>query len=80
MEQTIIKSTKSLISDLLNLAKAGSPQLVVDYDKEADVLYVNFGKPKKADDAYESEDGIIQRIKNGKIIGLTVIDASQLSK
>jgi len=42
------------------------PQPWVDYDKEADVLYINFDKPQKADNAVQTSDGIIKRIRNKK--------------
>ena len=51
----------------------------VDYDKEADVLYVNFGKPQKADNAIQGKDGIIKRKKGNKIIGLTILNASNFN-
>lgn len=80
MEQKLINNTYSVIPDLIRLARYGKDKMLIDYDKEADVLYVNFGRPQKADDAYQGEDGIIRRKKNNKIIGLTVLNASRLSK
>lgn len=77
MEQTIIKSATSLVTDLVRLAKFGDSRLWIDYDKEADVLYVNFGRPQKADDAQQGKDGIIRRMKKNKIIGLTILNASR---
>ena len=29
----------------------------LDYDEEADVLYISFGKPREAKDSLEVEDG-----------------------
>lgn len=52
----------------------------LDYDKEADVLYVSFGQPKKADDAVQGKDGIIRRKKKDQIIGLTILNASRFNK
>lgn len=51
MEQRIINLSKLAIADLIQLAQYGKDKLFIDYDEEADVLYVNFGKPQKADDA-----------------------------
>lgn len=79
MEQKILSTTKAAVTNLLSLAKAGNSKLWVDYDKKADVLYVNFGRPQKADNAHEDKDGIIKREKKGKIIGLTVLNASRFS-
>lgn len=80
MEQRVINTGKLAIDDLVQLADFGNDKLFVDYDKEADVLYISFGKPKKADDAIQGRDGIIRRKKAGKIIGLTVLNASRFSK
>ena len=38
-----------------------SPQIWIDYDKEADVLYINFKKPAHADESIMSDDDIIYR-------------------
>ncbi len=80
MEQTIVKSATSAANDLVQLARLGASKLWVDYDKKADVLYVNFGRPQKADDAYQTENGIIQRKRKNKLVGLTILNASQLAK
>jgi uncharacterized protein YuzE len=79
MEQNVVKSTTSIITNVLDLAKLGDSKLWIDYDREADVLYVNFGKPQKADDSYQ-EDGIIHRKKKDKLIGLTILNASKFAK
>jgi uncharacterized protein YuzE len=44
----------------------------LDYDEEADVLYISFGKPKEAKDSVEVEDGIIYRIADKEIVGITI--------
>jgi len=80
MEQRIINSGKMAISDLVQLAQYGDDKLFIDYDKEADVLYVSFGKPQKAEDSIQGEDGIIRRKKGNKIVGLTVLNASRFKK
>jgi uncharacterized protein YuzE len=49
----------------------------VDYDPKGDVLYINFGKPQEADDTDITEEGVIIRLKQGKIIGLTILNASK---
>ena len=64
MEQRIINSSKLAVSDLVQMAQYGQDKLFVDYDEEADVLYVSFGKPQKADDAIQGKDGIIRRKKD----------------
>lgn len=79
MEQRIINSSKVAVSDLVAMAQYGKDKLFVDYDSQADVLYVSFGKPQKADDAIQGEDGIVRRKKGNKIVGLTILNASRFN-
>jgi uncharacterized protein YuzE len=50
------------------------------YDEEADVLYLNFKKPSRADDSELLENDILVRYENDEIIGLTVMNASKKTK
>ena len=69
--------------DLTPLLRA-IPQLVqfpiktmwLDYDEEADVLYLSFQRPQKATDSEMRDDGIIVHRRGKKIVGLTILDAS----
>ena len=79
MDQLIINYAKLAVNDLMKLSLLGDSRLWVDFDKEADVLYVNFGQPQKADDSILGDDDIIRRKRNGKIVGLTMLNASQYS-
>jgi len=56
-----------------------SPQhtMWLSYDKEADVLYVNFQKPSHATDSEPTDDDIIVRYDGDDIIGYTILHASQ---
>jgi uncharacterized protein YuzE len=47
----------------------------VHYDPEGDVLYISFGKPQAADDADVTDDDIVIRTREGKIVGLTILNA-----
>ena len=78
MDKRIIDSTKSAVDDLVRLSLLGKSRLWVDYDNEADVLYISFGKPQAADDARQ-EAGVITRKRGNKIIGVTVLNASHYS-
>jgi len=48
----------------------------VDYDEEADVLYLSFQKPQRATDSDLRDDGIIVRTRGAEVVGLTILDAS----
>ena len=54
------------------------PKIEADYDREADVLYLNFEPGKEATDSEYLEEGIIVRYANDKIIGITILNASRL--
>jgi len=49
--------------------------IIWNYDAEADVLYISFGTPKKAE-GIDIGNGIIMRIdpKNNEIVGMTVLN------
>jgi uncharacterized protein YuzE len=49
----------------------------VDYDEEADVLYISFRKPQRATDSELRDNGIIVRTAGSELVGLTVLDASK---
>jgi len=51
-------------------------QLWIDYDEEADVLYLSFTKPQRATDSELRDDGIIVHRRAKKVVGLTIQDAS----
>lgn len=44
----------------------------LDYDDEADVLYISFGKPREAKDSIEVEDGVVYRISDHEVVGITI--------
>ncbi|MDI6905467.1 MAG: DUF2283 domain-containing protein [Candidatus Bathyarchaeia archaeon] len=46
----------------------------LDYDEEADVLYISFGKPREAKDSVEVEDGVVYRIADNEVVGITITD------
>ena len=64
----------TIIPHLLNIAEK---QMWLDYDNEADVLYVNFKKPQKATDSEMLENGVLVRYKDKDVVGLTILDASK---
>ncbi|PWB50128.1 MAG: hypothetical protein C3F06_13490 [Candidatus Methanoperedenaceae archaeon] len=47
------------------------------YDKDADVLYINFKKPSHADDSELTDDDILIRYEKGEIVGITILNASK---
>lgn len=49
----------------------------LSYDEEADVLYLNFKKPSRADDSELLDNDVIVRYENDEVVGLTILNASK---
>jgi uncharacterized protein YuzE len=53
-------------------------KLWIDYDEEADVLYVSLTRPQKATETVDfEEEGVLLRYRNDELVGITVLDASR---
>lgn len=50
------------------------------YDEEADVLYVNFKKPNRADDSELLDNDVIVRYEGEEVVGMTIMNASKKKK
>jgi uncharacterized protein YuzE len=48
----------------------------VDFDEEADVLYINFAHPQRATDTQMTEDGLLMRYRGEELVGITILEAS----
>ena len=52
-------------------------KLWIDYDKEADGLYLSFQRPQKATESEMSDDGVLLRYKREKLVGIAILEASK---
>ena len=52
-------------------------KMLIDYDKEADVLYISFKRPQHATDSEMLENGVLLRYKEDELVGITVMNASK---
>jgi uncharacterized protein YuzE len=59
-----------------HLVRLPVSKMWIDYDEEADVLYLSFRRPQRATDSEVRADGIIVRKRGKEIVGLTILDAS----
>jgi uncharacterized protein YuzE len=50
------------------------------YDKEADVLYINFKKPSHATDSKLTANDIIVRYQGKEVVGVTILNATKNKK
>ena len=69
----LIESCLSLASDIVKLPLE---HIWIDYDKEADVLYLSFRKPQRATKTVEADEDILIRKDGNKIVGITILNAS----
>jgi uncharacterized protein YuzE len=49
----------------------------IDYDEQADVLYLSFRRPQNASDSELRDDGVIIHRRGKQIVGVTIQEASQ---
>ena len=64
-----------------HVIRSSTKKVWIDYDEEADVLYVSFVYPPNAIEREEDEDGIIRNYdKEGKLTGLTIIAAKKFAE
>ncbi len=80
MDKAIAPQVSTRVSQAVPLL-IGFPakRFIVDYDKEADVLYISFERPQKATDSEMTDDGILLRYRDDQLVGITVLDASTRS-
>lgn len=52
----------------------------LSYDEEADVLYVNFKKPNRADDSDLLDNDVLVRYEGEEVVGMTIMNASKKTK
>lgn len=72
-KKDFIKNCIGLASDIIKLPLE---HMWVDYDREADVLYLSFRKPQRATKTIETDDDILIRKDGNKVVGITILNAS----
>mgnify|MGYP001124777189 CR=1 FL=1 len=71
---------EGVINAIPSILKIHATEFSVDYDKDADVLYISFKRPQNATDTEMLDKGILVRYRNREIVGITVIGASRWLK
>ena len=69
----LVKSCLALVEDIFKLP---GDHVWIDYDREADVLYLSFRKPQRATKTVEADDDILVRKDGNRIVGITILNAS----
>jgi len=73
-EEPTLNEVYELIPHLIRLHEK---KMWLDYDKEADVLYINFKRPQKATDSEMLENGVLLRYRDAELVGITIMEASK---
>jgi len=76
--ETTVKSqaVRAVAQAVPFLLKFPEQRFSVDYDQEADVLYISFQRPQRATDTEMTEEGILLRYRGKQLVGITILDAS----
>ena len=71
------EEVKKIVDAIPMLLDFPAKRFHVDYDKEADVLYISFERPQKATDTEVTDEGILLRYREDKLVGITILNASR---
>ena len=69
-----------LLKAVANLIRLPKTKMWLDYDSEADVLYLHFEEKPASNHSEMREDGIILDYQDDSLVGLTVLEASRRSE
>ncbi len=80
MATTLTKKNEDFLKNCMTMAdkmiKLSTQRVWIDYDREADVLYMSFRKPQKATRTIEVDEDILVRKDKQEIVGITIMNAS----
>jgi uncharacterized protein YuzE len=81
-KRTAVAKTLDDISDAVpHLIRLPDRKAWIDYDEQADVLYISLKRPQKATDTkFLADKGILLRYRAKDLVGVTVLDASKPRK
>jgi uncharacterized protein YuzE len=66
----------NILNSIPYLLMAPSNKIWIDYDDEADVLYISFRKPQQANDSL-LEENAIYHYRDQELVGITVLRAAE---
>jgi len=74
----VAKTIEEITKALPHLIRLPKGRAWIDYDQEADVLYVSLQRPQKATNTeFLEKKGILLRYRDKELVGVTVLDASK---
>jgi uncharacterized protein YuzE len=71
------KSLAHLLQAVAHLVQLPKTQMWLDYDEEADVLYIHFEKKPSSTHSELRDDGVILDYRGNRLVGVTVLEASR---
>lgn len=78
MGKTEIIDTLDEVQKMIpHIIKFHESKMWIDYDRDADVLYINFKRPQNATDSEMLDNGMLIRYRGDEIVGITVLEASK---
>ena len=69
--------TAAILESAASFLKLGAKKLWLDYDEEADVLYLSFRRRQKATDS-RIEGDLIYHYRDEELVGVTILYASEI--
>ena len=71
MKKTDVDKTLSEIFGIVpHIIRLSEDRMLIDYDREADVLYVSFKRPQKATDSEMLDNGVLLRYREDELVGV----------
>jgi uncharacterized protein YuzE len=70
------KNIQYLFKATTNFIRLPQTKMWLDYDAEADVLYLHFEEKPSSTHSEMREDGIILDYRDDRLVGMTILEAS----
>ena len=71
------KSINDLLKAVSHLVRLPKRHMWLDYDEEADVVYLHFEETPDSTHSEVKDDGIILDYRGSRLVGLTILEASR---
>ncbi len=71
------RSLTHLLQAVAHLVQLPKTRMWLDYDEEADVLYIHFEEKLRSTHSELRDDGVIFDYRGSRLVGITVLDASR---
>ncbi|MEB3760031.1 MAG: DUF2283 domain-containing protein [Desulfurococcales archaeon] len=76
MSEDRLKEYQEALNRARELKIADIEKLWIEYDKQSDILYINFGT-EEPDESIMIGDDVVVGIKDDKIVGITIFEFSK---